>query len=376
MVRTIRVFLILAVLAVALASCQPASPDSVPTAANPGNTNPLKPAFTSTAGSSGNANVYWPTRDWRSSTPEEQGMDSGLLAQAIEKVKQDSITLYSLLVTRNGYIVSETYFQGAAAADRREIYSCTKSFTSTLVGIVLDQGLIEGIKPTVLSFFPGRDFGNNDSRKQAMTLEDVLTMNTALNWVEGDPAYKEMYNSRDWAGYMLDLPMVAQPGTLFNYCSGCTHLLSSIVQIKSGNTAAFARKNLFEPLGIKDYRWDTDYQGIPIGGWGLKLTPREMAKLGYLFLHNGQWEGRQVVSPAWVQAATQKHTDTDGNLGYGYQWWIYSKYVAYAALGRYGQTIFVIPNANLVVVTTALGEENHDRIFSLIDNYIVPAIKD
>jgi CubicO group peptidase (beta-lactamase class C family) len=185
-----------------------------------------------------------------------------------------------------------------------------------------------------------------------------------------------LYTSNDWAGYMLDLPMATQPGTRFNYCSGCTHLLSTILQKKTGDAGTFARKNLFEPLGISGYRWDTDNRSIPIGGWGLKLTPREMARLGYLFLHNGQWDGRQVVSSAWVQSATQKHSGTDGNLGYGYQWWIYDKYGAYAALGRYGQTIFVVPNLNMVIVTTALSEDNHDRIFGLIDNYIVPAAKD
>ena len=281
MSKTDRSLFLLAMLAIALASCQPAPPTSAPTAGSPGSTGP-----------------YWPTQDWRTSTPELQGMDSGLLAQAIAKVKRDSISLYSLLVIRNGYIVSETYFQGATANERREIYSATKSFTSTLVGIAFDQGLIDGVKPTVLSFFPGRTFQNNDARKQAMTLEDMLTMNTGLEWVEGDPAYQKLFTAQDWAGYMLDLPMAAQPGTRFNYCSGCSHVLSTIVQTRSGNTAAFARKNLFDPLGIKGYQWDTDSQGIAIGGWGLKLTPREMAKLGYLFLHNGLWDGRQVVSSA------------------------------------------------------------------------------
>jgi CubicO group peptidase (beta-lactamase class C family) len=358
MPKTIRTLLMLAPIAAALAGCRPPSPSSVPTAGSPGSTA-----------------QYWPTQGWRASTPEQQGMDSGLLAQAVEKVKQYSISLYSLLIIRNGYIVSETHFQGAAPDERREIYSCTKSFTSTLVGIAFDQGLIEGVKPTLHSFFPDRTFKNMDARKQAITLENVLTMTTGLAWVEGDPSYQKLYTTQDWAGYMLDLPMAADPGTLFSYCSGCSHLLSTIVQTKTGNTAGFARKHLFDLLGIQGYTWDTDSQGIPIGGWGLNLTPREMAKLGYLFLHNGQWEGRQIISSAWVQAATQKHTGTDGNLGYGYQWWTYPKYGAYAALGRYGQTIFVIPNVNLVIVTTAQNEDNHDRIFALIDTYIVPAIK-
>jgi len=357
MVKIIRLLLLIALLAVTLSGCLPAPSASAPTAGSPGPTG-----------------LYWPTQDWRTSTPAQQGMDAGLLSQAIEVVKQDSISLYSLLIIRNGYIVSETYFQGAAADQRREIYSCTKSFTSTLVGIAFDQGLIDGVNPTVLSFFPGRTFQNNDARKQAWTLENVLTMNTGLAWIEGDPSYQKLSTTQDWAEYMLDLPMAAQPGKLFNYCSGCTHLLSTILQTKSGNAAAFARKFLFDPLGIQGYTWDTDNQGIPIGGWGLKLTPREMAKLGYLYLQDGQWEGRQVISSAWVQAATQKHTNTGGALGYGYQWWTYPKYGAYAALGRYGQTIFVIPGTNLIIVTTAQSEDNNDRIFSLSDNYIVPAM--
>jgi CubicO group peptidase (beta-lactamase class C family) len=359
MVKSICTLILFTLLTAMLAGCQAISQTPVPTAIN-------KPSN----------DTYWPTQDWRASTPEQQGMDSGLLAQAVAKVKKDSISLFSLLVIRNGYIVSETYFQGAGAGERREVYSVSKSFTSTLLGIAIDQGLIQGVSPTVASFFPGRTFQNDDPRKQAMTLENVLTMNTGLDWVEGDPAYQALYTSPDWAAFMLDLPMAAQPGTRFNYCSGCTHLLSTILQMKTGDLATYARKNLFDPLGITGYLWDTDNRSIPIGGWGLKLTPREMAKLGYLFLHNGQWDGRQVVSSAWVQAATQKHSSTDGNLGYGYQWWTYPKYGAYSAIGRYGQTIFVVPNLNLIVVTTALSEENNDRIFSLIDNYIVPAVKD
>jgi len=116
---------------------------------------------------------------------------------------------------------------------------------------------------------------------------------------------------------------------------------------------------LFEPLGITGAAWDTDAAGTPIGGWGLKLTPREMAKLGYLYLSGGRWDGRQIVSTDWVKTATRKHTSTDSELGYGYQWWIYPSWGAYAALGRYGQTIFVVPNLDLIVVTTAQ-VEGHD----------------
>jgi CubicO group peptidase (beta-lactamase class C family) len=150
-------------------------------------------------------------------------------------------------------------------------------------------------------------------------------------------------------------------------------VLSAIVQSKTGmNTQDFAQKELFEPLGISDLNWSTDSRGLSIGGWGLQLAPRDMAKLGYLYLNDGVWDGKQIVSAKWVVTATQKHTGTDGELGYGYQWWTYPSLDAYTALGLYGQTIFVIPKLNLVIVTTAQ-MENHDEIFKLIENYIVPA---
>jgi CubicO group peptidase (beta-lactamase class C family) len=136
----------------------------------------------------------------------------------------------------------------------------------------------------------------------------------------------------------------------------------------------FADQYLFQPLGISNMQWDTNPDGVPIGGWGLQMTPRDMAKLGYLYLQDGQWNGQQIVSAQWVKNATQTHTETDGSLGYGYQWWTYPSLKAYTALGRYGQTIFVIPEADLVIVTTAQ-MENHDAIFQLIEEYIMPAVQ-
>jgi CubicO group peptidase (beta-lactamase class C family) len=186
-----------------------------------------------------------------------------------------------------------------------------------------------------------------------------------------------MSRSDDWVGYVLDKPVIEPPGTQFNYCSGCSHILSSILQQATGvNTVDFAEETLFTPLGITRYQWETDSSGLSNGGWGLHLTPREMAKLGYLYLHDGKWDGQQIVSSGWVKLATQKHTETDGELGYGYQWWTYPRYEAYSALGLNGQTIFVVPGSDLIVVTTAGSFENHDEIFRLIDDYIIPAIQD
>ncbi len=322
---------------------------------------------------------YWPTDGWRTATPAEQGMDAGKLAQMLDAVRVQELRLFSLLVIRHGYIVSETYFGSSDQQTARELYSCTKSFVGTLVGIAVDRGEIESVGQPVARLLPGRVFRNGSPEKDALTLENLLTMTSGLAWDEEDTTYAEMYRSADWVQYVLDKPLVDRPGTRFNYCSGCSHVLSAIVQANTGamrasmNTRDFAQQVLFDPLGIKDPAWSTDASGIPIGGWGLRLAPRDMAKLGFLYLHNGRWDGRQVVSEAWVKAATQKHVETDGRLGYGYQWWTYPRWGAYTALGRYGQTIFVIPSLDLVVVTT--GQlENHEPIYQLIEQYVVPAV--
>ena len=319
--------------------------------------------------------IYWPTKTWRTSSPEEQGMDSPKLTQMLATIQQKHLNLHSLLVIRNGYLVSETYFGSYKQDTRHELYSCTKSFVSTLIGIAIDKGYIDGTNHRIVDFFPERTFANLDGQKKDMLLEDVLTMRSGLDWREGDPVYLAMYQSPDWVKFVLDKPMVVPPGSRFNYCSGCTHLLSAILQQTTGmNTSDFAEQYLFKPLGILNVKWDTDAAGIPIGGWGLQLTPRDMAKLGYLYLQDGQWAGQQIISAKWVENATQRHTETDSDLGYGYQWWTYPSLAAYAALGRYGQTIFVIPGSNLVIVTTA-EMDIRDEVFQLIEQYILPAVQ-
>jgi CubicO group peptidase (beta-lactamase class C family) len=316
----------------------------------------------------------WPTKEWLTSTPAEQGMDPEKLAAMLEAVQQKTIDLHSLLVIRHGYIVSETYFQNNNQRLIHELYSCTKSFISTLVGIAIDQGYIQSLDQKILDFFPGQTFQGTDNSKAAITLEDMLTMTSGLGWAESDSTNRDLYMSRDWVKFVLDFPMTDPPGKKFNYCTGCTHVVSVLLKNATGQkTADFAQKNLFAPLGITNYYWATDKSGNANGGWGLQLAPRDMAKLGYLYLHKGVWESRQIVSQAWVDTATQKHVPTDGSLGYGYQWWVYPSYGAYTALGLEGQTIFVIPSLDLIVVTTARIPD-HQPIFDLIDQFIVPSI--
>ncbi len=300
------------------------------------------------------AGMDWPTQDWRTTSPEEQGMDAQKLSQMLAEIEQKDLDLDSLLVIRHGAIVSETYFGTYHADTPHELYSVTKSFISTLVGIAIDQDLIDTVDHPVLDYFPDITFSDPDPLRETMKLEHLLTMTTGLGWEDEDQVFREIYQSQDWVAYVLNKPMLEQPGARFNYCSGCSHVLSAILQQATGkNTRDFAQKVLFEPLGITKYRWEVDSKGIPIGGWGLALTPREMAKLGYLYLHQGEWDGQQIVSSQWVEKATQKHIDTDDELDYGYQWWINPRLGAYMALGRFGQTIFVLPDADLIFVTTA-----------------------
>jgi CubicO group peptidase (beta-lactamase class C family) len=302
-------------------------------------------------------------------------MDSQKLAQMLATMEGQQLNLHSLLIVRNGYLVSETYFGGYQQDTRHELYSCTKSFISTLIGIAIDKGYIDRTDRRVVDFFPEHTFDNLDEQKTTITLDDLLTMRSGLDWQEGDPAYGAMYRSPDWVQFVLDMPMAEPPGSGFNYCSGCSHILSAILQQATGmNPRDFAQQYLFQPLGISNVQWDTDAEGIPIGGWGLQMTPRDMAKLGYLYLQDGKWDEQQIISAGWVENATRGHTETDGDLGYGYQWWTAPSLEGYTALGRYGQTIFVIPGADLVIVTTAQIED-HDEIFRLIEGYILPAVQ-
>ncbi|MBA3868702.1 MAG: serine hydrolase [Anaerolineae bacterium] len=325
---------------------------------------------------------YWPTEDWRTSSPEDQQMDSQLLTQMLQAVTDNKINLHSLIVIRHGYIVSETYFPPYTIKRKHEVYSVTKSFTSTLVGIAIDRGFIDSLDHPVLDFFPDKTFENVDARKKAMTLRDLVTMQSGLDWNEE----KEMgiNTSDDWVAYTLNTPMRAEPGTESYYCTGCAHVVSAIIQKATKTTKRdFADKVLFKPLGISDILWKVDPDGIPSGGTGLRLEPRDMAKLGYLFLHNGEWDGQTIVSADWVKNATTTQAGanvdmaTGVKLDYGYMWWTFPRLKAYLALGFDGQLIFNIPDLDLeVVMNASTGTRIYQDTFGLIEKYIVPAVKD
>jgi CubicO group peptidase (beta-lactamase class C family) len=312
--------------------------------------------------------------EWQTASPESQGMDSTILSEMFAAIEESRTDLHSLMIWRDGSIVLEAYFYPNQADDKHVMFSVTKSVMATLTGIALGRGYIESVDQKIVDLLPEASFENQDPRKGQVTLENVLTMTSGLGWEEADATFAQLYSHEDWVEYVLGMDMIAGPGLSFNYCSGCSHILSAVIQDSTGQELLeFARESLFEPLAISDFSWETDRKGLPIGGWGLELTTRDMAKLGILYLHQGRWDGIQIVPPEWTDAAVEFHTDTGDGVGYGYQWWVYPDYGGYAALGRGGQTVFVIPDQKLIIATTA-ELDNHAPIFDLMDNFILPAI--
>jgi CubicO group peptidase (beta-lactamase class C family) len=289
------------------------------------------------------------------------------------------------LVVRNGYMVADATIFPFEPGSRHIIYSCTKSVVSALVGIAIEEGYIEGVDQPVLDFFPERAVTNLDADKQAMTLEDVLTMSTGLecrdSYLYRWRGLREMQQSDDWVQFMLDLPMAEEPGTRFEYCNGASFLLSAVIQETTGmNALAFANEHLFGPLGIIDVEWSSSPQGITIGWSDLHLTPHDMAKIGYLYLNEGLWDGEQVVPADWVKASTREHIPARTlQDGYGYQWWVDDAALGggiYMALGYSGQYIVVVPDKDMVVVFVSNLEERDFYVpQELLNDFIIPAAK-
>jgi CubicO group peptidase (beta-lactamase class C family) len=319
---------------------------------------------------------YWPTTAWRTMTPEEQGLDSAQLLRALQYVDEAQINLRSLTVIRNGYIVLDTYYQPFAADYLYPVYSVTKSVTGLLTGIALHDGYLTSLRQPVLSFFPERTIANRDAAKEAITIEDLLTMQPGLDCADSKRG-NTIEGSQDWVQSILDLPMANPPGKTFVYCSRAPHLLSAILTKATGmSTEAYAQARLFDPLGIRpaDRPWGADPQGITIGGYGLALYPHDMAKLGLLMLTGGQWAGKQIVPADWIATASRPHAHYQPGQDYGYLFWVYPSHFAAEGLGD--QHIMVVRDKNLVVVLTAANNGINQLVMqTLLTDYIIPAAK-
>jgi len=327
--------------------------------------------------------TYWPTEGWRTSTPEEQGMDSAALAAFIEQVPTLG-AIDSLMIVRNGYVVTEVYWHPFQSGMKREQMSASKSIVSALVGIAIDKGYIESVDQKVLDFFPAIEVKNLDANKQAMTLRDLLTMTSGLNCdiTQGTDAIGGQglglagspLMAADATQVGLNWAVADKPGMTWRYCQINPYLLSAILTRTTGmDTLTFAQQYLFAPLGITDAGWNVSAEGVALGCAGLQLNTQDMAKIGYLFLNNGRWGDAQVVPADWVRRSLQNYAPQRPwgipDVGYGYLWWIYDTPFGgfFEAQGAYFQHIEVSPEKNLVVAVTGTDMTYH------VDNIGVPA---
>jgi CubicO group peptidase (beta-lactamase class C family) len=314
----------------------------------------------------------WPTKGWQTSTPEAQGMDSADLAGLVDFGRKHSLD--SLLITRHGKIVAEAYYAPYEARIPHTVNSVTKAVISTLTAIAWKDGLLDTTDHKVLDFFDPHDIANLSVRKQAITVQNLLDMTSGFDWTEGLSSFTSplaMEQSANWMKFVLDRAMPNAPGEVFYYNSGNAQVLSAILTKLTGTTALdYAKAKLFGPLGIEDVYWRQDPQGNSCGGYGLYLEPRDMAKIGYLYLRDGVWEGKQLIPRAWIKEI--KHATVDMNwplepgLRYSNFFWVLPDKHVYMAEGHNRQVIMVFPDLGIVAVTTARGNYSLSQFADLV----------
>ncbi|EAQ81882.1 serine hydrolase domain-containing protein [Blastopirellula marina] len=286
------------------------------------------------------------------STPEAEGVSSQGIQAFIEAADKQVNSMHSFILVRHGKVVAEAYWAPESADKPHVLWSLSKSFTSTAVGLAVADGKLSVDDP-VLKFFPDLAPENPSENLQAMRVRDLLTMSAGhqdeLNWREAP----------HWAKAFLAHPAPHKPGTHFRYNTPATYMLSAIVQKVTGQTVLeYLTPRLFTPLGIETPIWDKSPQGVSIGGYGLYLHTEDIAKFGQLYLQRGQWNGKQILPTEWVDLATSKQVpngdspDSDWNQGYGFQFWR-CRHNAYRGDGKDGQFCIVMPERDAVVAITA-----------------------
>jgi CubicO group peptidase (beta-lactamase class C family) len=326
--------------------------------------------------------------EFAASSLTTEGMDSSLIIDMTNRIISEEFKrIDGLLILKNNKLVYEEYFHGYTESVPHNIYSATKSITSILTGIAIEKGLIASADEPILPLLPEyTSFANPDPRKSEITIRHLLNMSSGLDcddWYANTET--NMNQSSDWVKFTLDLPQVHDPGMNGLYCTGGVVTLGHIIENQSGmRLDQFAEQNLFEPLGIINYKWKTSGDGRISGGGGeLYLRPRDMAKIGLTMLNNGVWNGTQVIPENWVVQSGQNFITLPGPYtGYGFLWWKQtftkngSPVNVYFASGNGGQEIFVIPSEQMVVVFTQGNQDTSIGIqdMDMINNYILPAI--
>ncbi len=305
-----------------------------------------------------------PGGGWEVSTPAEQGLDPELIAQLYYDASKLE-TLYSLLVFKNGYLVAEDYFNIGSVDQQVNIQSVTKSFTSALVGIALEQGCLSSLDQKMMEFFPDVADRITDPRKEEITIRQMLQMRAGYPWEESHPDLWAGLISGHYLPLVKDFPLVTDPGTAFHYSNLTSHLLGIIVaRACETDLKTFAQENLFSPLNMEPGSWRTDWDGYYLGFAELNLSARDLARFGLLYLNGGEYQGTQIVPAGWVHDSLQIYSEDAWEFrvgrnwadnGYGYQWWSIraGDHRYNLAWGHGGQQIALLDDLNMVVVATA-----------------------
>ena len=352
---------------------------------------------------------YWPTTIWKAVSPQSLGFSPNPINKMFRFIQKKQFPIDSVVIVKNGYLIGEFYAGDMNENSLSNIYSVTKSFTSALVGIAIDKGYIKNEKQTLGSMLTKNLSIKKDPRLNEIQLQHLLTMTSGLktrdNFLSNWSGIIKLKNSKNWVDYILSLGTEKKSGEQFNYSNGGSHLLAAIVT-ENTKTALekFAERHLFSHIGIKNYEWQKDPQGINHGYSNLKISARDMAKLGILYLNEGRWGKRQVINSSWVKKSLKTHSYPNkgkfnplkfyGFNGYGYQWWnsktvwkadlIYRKTWGmgknskkhpdyFFALGYQGQYIFILPQLDMVVVFKSRFKKSRDNIIpkAIIEEFIL-----
>ncbi|HTH45917.1 MAG TPA: serine hydrolase, partial [Candidatus Limnocylindria bacterium] len=307
------------------------------------------------------------------STPEAQGISSAAILSFVDEADHKLDSLHSVMIVRHGHVVAEGWWTPYAAGTPHELYSLSKSFTSTAVGLAVAEGKLSVDDP-VLKFFPEDAPAEPSANLKAMRVSDLLRMSAGHE--KEIPISRELLTPKAF----LAQPVPFKPGTRFLYNTPATFMLSAIVQKVTGQSVRdYLEPRLFAPLGIAEPTWDANTQGISLGGYGLYVRTEDIAHFGQLYLQKGKWEGKQLLPAAWVETATARQTSngssptSDWDQGYGYQFWR-CRHGAYRGDGAFGQYCIVMPEQDAVIaITSGLGDMQ--AVLNLVWDHLLPAMQ-
>jgi CubicO group peptidase (beta-lactamase class C family) len=303
--------------------------------------------------------------------PERQGVSSAALLELVEALDQQIEGMHSLMIVRHGQVIAEGWWKPYAPEHKHVLYSLSKSFTSSAVGFAIAEDLIT-IDDEVVRYFPDHVPADASANLKAMRVRDILTMTTGHQ--DEPPADPDAVSARSF----LAQPVPHLPGTHFKYNTPATFMQSAIIQKVSGQTVLdYLRPRLFEPLGIEAPVWETNFEGISLGGYGLRIRTEDIAKFGLLCLRHGKWDRQQLLPAGWMQQATSKQVSngsdpgSDWNQGYGFQFWR-CRHNAFRADGAFGQYCVMMPDQDAVVAITA-GVRDLQAVLNVLWDKFLPA---